>query len=233
VEPTSEVVIYSAHWDQLGIGAEVDGDGIYNGALDNATGTAVLLELARAWASLKTRPERSAVFLAVTAGEAGLLGSKYYIEHPAVPLGKTAVAINFDTFQPFGIPESLNPVGAHDTSVLQQVQDAGRRLGLRIQASNGPGIGTCCRSDHDPFARVGVPAFSVQMASGFAGKDAARVEALRTKNDYDQPNDEYREEWDFSGLALVGEYGFLLGRMIAELDDLPSWNKDSPYYRPR
>jgi Zn-dependent M28 family amino/carboxypeptidase len=203
VQLRSETVLYVAHWDQLGIGPEVNGDGIYNGAVDNATGVAILLEVARAWASLKTRPARSAVFLATTAGESGLLGWQHYAGHPAAPLAKTAVTINFDTYDPLGIPEFLDVGAAEDTPVWQQAQDAARRLRIRIQTSTAP-------------------AFSVRMAGGFAGKDGAWLEALRAKNAYDQPNDEYRDEWDFSGLALVGEYGFLLGRMIADLPEFPS-----------
>src|SRR6185437_12288092 len=112
----SEAVVFTAHWDHLGVGRAVLGDAIYNGAADNATGCALLLELARAWSAQSPKPKRSALFLSVTAEEKGLLGSKYYAEHPVVPLGKTAIDLNFDMILPLGEPESVVVTGAERTT---------------------------------------------------------------------------------------------------------------------
>ena len=130
----SQAVIFSAHWDHLGIGPTVNGDSIYNGAVDNATGCAMLLEIARLWASLEPKPRRSALFLAVTGEEGGLRGSEYYAQHPLAPLGKTAVALNFDAFLPFGRTKDVVLNGAQRTTFWPQVQDAAQRMGLAIKA---------------------------------------------------------------------------------------------------
>src|SRR5205807_3487139 len=129
----SEAVVFTAHWDHLGVGRPVLGDAIYNGAADNATGCALLLELARAW-SQSPRPKRSAIFLAVTAEEKGLLGSKYYTQHPLVPLEKTALNLNFDMILPLGVPESIVVTGADRTTVWPAVKSAAGRNHLEIEA---------------------------------------------------------------------------------------------------
>ena len=149
-----QAVVFSAHWDHLGIGEAVNGDSIYNGAADNATGVAMILEMARAWAMLPVKPRRSAVFLAVTAEESGLLGSQYYGEHPIVPAGKTAAALNFDMFMPFGRAADVVLTGAERTSIYPIVEEAARRFHLTIKPDPRPEAGTCSRSDHF-FLRAG------------------------------------------------------------------------------
>jgi len=225
----SEAVIYCAHWDHLGVGPEADGDGIYNGAQDNATGTAILLELARAWAALEKKPKRSALFLAVTAEEPFLLGSSYYTGNPVLPLRGMMAAINLDAYQPLGALEGLRVHLAERATLWRQARDAARRLRLDIEPRTGPDFGDCCRSDHYSFAAAGIPSFSVEMTGGFTGEDEEWLAAMRERNGFHQPGDEYREDWDFTGLATIGEYGFLLGRMIAELEDRPSWDQDAPF----
>lgn len=230
-----EVVVYSAHWDHLGVAAEGDGDRIFNGAVDNATGCAILLELARAWASLEKRPARSALFLAVTAEESGLHGANYFTGNPLVPPGKIAAALNFDSYLPLGIPASIVVNGAERTTLLPLVEDAARRYKLEIKPDPRPAAGSFFRSDHFSFAQAGVPAFSINMGGDYAGKPAEWMEEKRKQHRgrYHQPSDEYEEEWDFSGLAHLAEYGFLLGRTIADLETLPTWKTGDPLKKAR
>src|SRR5205807_430268 len=136
-----EAVIFSAHWDHLGIGTPVNGDSIYNGAIDNATGCAILLELARVWASLPQKPKRSALFLAVTAEEGGLKGSEYYGTHPLVPLARTAIDLNYDALYPFGRAADVVITGAERTTVYPLAQQIAKRLNLAISGDPQPEAG--------------------------------------------------------------------------------------------
>jgi len=145
----------------------VNGDTIYNGAIDNATGCAIVLETARAWAAMEHKPRRSALFLSVTAEEAGLRGSEYYGQHPLVPLGKTAVDINYDALYPWGRTKDIVTLGAERTTVWPFVQEAAQRFQYEIQPDPRPEQGSFYRSDHFMLARVGVPAFSVKTGFGY------------------------------------------------------------------
>jgi Zn-dependent M28 family amino/carboxypeptidase len=225
-ELKGQAVIFSAHWDHLGIGAPVNGDSIYNGAVDNATGCAMLIEIARAWAALEQKPRRSVLFLAVTAEEGGLRGSEYYAEHAIIPPGKTALALNYDAFYPFGRARDVVVSGAERTTVFPLVEEAARRLNLEIKPDARPEQGSYYRSDHFPLAKAGIPAFSIHMGTEFAGKPAGYGEQLFREfnaQHYHQPSDEYREDWDFSGLIELARFGMLLGVNAANLETLPSW----------
>ncbi len=226
-----EAVVFTAHWDHLGIGPEVNGDSIYNGAVDNATGCAILIELARHWALLERKPRRAALFLATTAEESGLLGAQYYADHPVFAPGRTAAALNFDSYFPWGMPGSVAAGGAERTTVWPLATQAARRLQLEIRPDPGLRQGSYFRSDHFPFAQAGIPAFLISLGTDFAGRSAEEIERRRKEfvaKDYHRPSDEYREEWDFSGLAEVVRFGFLLGRMIADAERLPTWNPGEP-----
>ncbi|MBZ5596643.1 MAG: M28 family peptidase [Acidobacteriia bacterium] len=222
----SEVVIYSAHWDHLGIGTPVNGDAIYNGAVDNATGCGILMELARAWAAQPRKPRRSALFLAVTAEEGGLRGSEYYAGHPEIPAGKTALAINYDGLFPFGRTRDVVVNGAERTTVWPVVEAIARRMELTIHPDPRPEQGAYYRSDHFAFAHIGVPAFSVEEGDDFIGKPkgfgAKAFEDYNAKH-YHAPSDEFQESWDFSGLAEMARFGFLIGTEVANQERLPSW----------
>jgi Zn-dependent M28 family amino/carboxypeptidase len=223
----SEAVIFSAHWDHLGIGSAVNGDAIYNGAADNATGCGVLLEIARAWAALPQKPRRSALFLAVTAEEAGLLGSEYYAQHPAAPPGKTAVAINFDGYLPYGRTRDVRANGAERTTMYPLVEEAARRFGLMLAPDPRPVAGEYYRSDHFSFARAGIPAFTIKSGEDLLGRPTgtgARLFAEYNNLRYHQPSDEYRDDWDFSGLEIYARFGFLIGVNAANLPTLPTWH---------
>jgi len=228
-DPTlkSEAVIFTAHWDHLGVGRAVLGDAIYNGAADNATGCALLLELARAWSAQTPRPKRSAIFLCVTAEEKGLLGSKYYAMKPIVPLGKTALNLNFDMILPLGVPESVVVTGAERTTAWPAVQAAAKKNNLEIEADQRAHLGIFYRSDHFSMAQAGVPAFSVAPGMKIKGKpkDFAR-KAHNDFNDkaYHSPQDEMKPEWDFSGFVVLARFTLDLARDVANADRLPTWN---------
>jgi Zn-dependent M28 family amino/carboxypeptidase len=232
----SQVVIFSAHWDHLGIGTPVKGDSIYNGAVDNATGCGILLEIARAWASLEQKPRRSALFLAVTAEEGGLRGSDYYARRPLMPAGKTAVALNFDAFYPFGRTGDVVVHGAERTTLWPQVQEAARRMGLGIKPDPRPEQGSYYRSDHFSFAKVGIPAFSIHMGTEFLGKPdgyGQKIFEEYNSKHYHQPSDEYREDWDFSGVEQMARFGFLIGLSAGNLEPLPTWRPGDEFLAAR
>ena len=219
-------MIFSAHWDHFGIGAPVNGDSIYNGAVDNATGCAMLLEIARAWAALEEKPRRSALFLSVTAEEGGLRGSEFYAAHPLVPTGKTAAAFNFDAYFPFGRVADVVIGGAERTTLWPLAEEAARRMGLKIEPDPRPEQGSYYRSDHFSFAKAGIPAFSIEMGDKFVGKPdgyGKKIFDEYNAKHYHQPSDEYNPDWDFSGLVQMARFGFLLGMNTANLEKLPTW----------
>ena len=210
-DPTlkDEAVIFTAHWDHLGIGVPVNGDAIYNGALDNATGSAILIEMARAWASMEPKPKRSAYFAAVTSEESGLLGSAYLAAHPPIPAGRIAANLNFDSFSPLGRTRDAAAPGAERTTLWDLVQKEAKQDGLTLRGDTHPESGGYYRSDHFSFARAGVPAFSIEMGGDYVAKPAAftpeRMKAFGAS--YHQPSDEYREDWDFSGMEQFARFG--------------------------
>jgi Peptidase family M28 len=229
-----EAVIFSAHWDHLGIGTPVNGDAIYNGAIDNATGCAVLLELAHAWAQLEPKPRRSALFLAVTAEEGGLKGSEYYAVHPLIPPAKTALDLNYDALYPWGRAKDVILTGAERTSVWPLAQQMAARMNLAISPDDAPEAGHYFRSDHFSFARAGIPAFSIGHATEFAGKpEGFGLKAYQEYNSkhYHQPSDEFQTDWDFTALRQATEYGFSLGRDVANQEKLPGWRPGDAFHR--
>lgn len=223
----SEVVVFTAHWDHLGVGRAVVGDSIYNGAADNATGSGMILELARSWAALPVKPKRSAMFLAVTAEEKGLLGSKYYSQHPLIPLGKTALNLNFDMILPLGKPESIVVTGSERTTLSKVVKATAKDHELEIETDQRAHLGIFYRSDHFSMARAGVPAFSVAPGMKLAGQpDGFPKKALQEFNDkaYHTPQDEFQESWDFSGFVPLAEFTLDLAKRVANAEELPTWN---------
>jgi Zn-dependent M28 family amino/carboxypeptidase len=230
----SEVVIYSAHWDHLGIGMPVNGDSIYNGAIDNATGCGILLELAHAWAALPQKPRRSVIFLAVTAEEAGLRGSEYYGTHPLVPVSKTALALNYDALYPLGRVKDVVVAGAERTTIWPLVQQIAKRVDLAIKPDPRPEQGTYFRSDHFSFAKAGIPSFSIERGTEFAGHPPEYsqkwFEEFNSKS-YHQPSDEFKEDWDFTALRQAAQFGMLIGLDVANQDALPNWRKGDSFHR--
>jgi Zn-dependent M28 family amino/carboxypeptidase len=229
-----EYILYSAHWDHFGVAAPINGDAIYNGAIDNATGCGILLELAHVWAALPLKPKRSVLFVAMTAEEGGLRGSEFYATHPLVPLAKTAINLNYDALYPFGRALDVVITGAERTTVYPMAQQIAKRLNLTISPDATPEAGHYFRSDHFPLAHAGVPAFSIEHATEFAGKPAGwgkqAYDEYNSKR-YHQPSDEFQADWDFTALRQAAEYGLLLGRDIANQEKLPDWRPGEAFHR--
>ena len=222
-----EAVFYTAHYDHLGINPDAPGDNIYNGAVDNATGCGVLLELARVWSTMRAwAPRRSIVFASVTAEEQGLLGSEYLGKHSPVPPGKITLDVNYDALAPLGEPEEVEVSGAERTTFYPTVESLAKTFGLQIRPDAHPEAGYYYRSDHFSLARVGVPSFSVNEGQKIKGHDAAWGEAQAKdylEHHYHQPSDEYHADWDFSGIAKMAQFGYQLGFQATSQPGLVGW----------
>jgi Zn-dependent M28 family amino/carboxypeptidase len=221
-----QAVVYTAHWDHLGVGTPVNGDAIYHGAVDNGTGCGIILETAQEWATLPHKPKRSAIFLAVTGEEEGLRGSAYYAAHPFIPVGRTALDINYDALFPAGRVRDVSAAGGERTTVWPVVEEVARRMNLTIKPDAHPEQGSYYRSDHFSFANAGVPAFSIDEGTDFVGKPADFGEKLfddYNENHYHQPSDVFHENWDFSGLAQMVRFGMEVGIAVANESRLPTW----------
>ena len=227
-----ETVIYSAHWDHLGIGKpDANGDKIYNGAVDNATGISQLIEQARRF-SFGPRPERSIVFLAVTAEEKGLLGSEYYATHPLYPLGKTVGVLNTDSMGVWGPAKNFSISGTAKLDLLDALIAAGKAEGRYFTPDPHPESGGFYRSDHFSFAKQGVPAISFKPGNDLVTGGTARGEALAsdyTAKRYHQPDDEFNPAWDFRGMAQDANLLHLLGLRLANSREWPNWSQDSEF----
>jgi Zn-dependent M28 family amino/carboxypeptidase len=222
-----EIVMYTAHWDHLGIALPVNGDAIYNGAIDNATGCGIVLEIARAFSALNRKPARSLVFAFWTAEESGLRGAEYYAAHPLFPPAKTAVNLNYDAIFPSARTRDIVVTGSERTTAFPFVQEAAKRYELEIAPDPRPEQGLFYRSDHFMLAKIGIPAFKISTGTKIYGKDASFAEAefkdYNTKR-YHQPADEFRPDWDFASLEHAAQFGFLIGLNIANAEVLPKWN---------
>jgi Zn-dependent M28 family amino/carboxypeptidase len=219
-----EAVMYTAHYDHLGITPGMKGDNIYNGAVDNGTGCGILLELAHAWAA--SSAPRSILFASVTGEEQGLLGSEYLGKHSLVPPAKITLDLNYDALNPIGEPEEVEVSGAERTTFYPAVESLAKTLGLAIRPDAHPEAGHYYRSDHFSLARVGIPSFSIGQGLKFKGHDAAWGEAQAkdyVEHHYHHPGDEYKSEMDFTGLAKMARFGFLLGREAAARPELQAW----------
>lgn len=222
-----EYVLFSAHWDHLGIALPVAGDPIYNGAIDNATGLGVVLETARAYGMLREPPRRSILFAFWTAEESGLRGAEYYSHHPLFPAAKTAINLNYDALFPSARTRDVVVSGAERTTAWPVVQEAAGRYQLEISGDPRPEQGSYYRSDHFMLARVGVPAFKIGLGNKIYGKPDGFADGAfadyNTKR-YHQPSDEFREDWDFSSLEHVARFGFTIGLNVANQESIPRWN---------
>ena len=227
-----ETVIYMGHWDHLGIGApDASGDRIFNGAIDNGTGIAHLIEQARAFAT-GPRPQRSVVFMAVTAEEKGLLGSEYYAANPLYPAGKTAGAINTDVLGVLGPARNFSVRGNQKFGLLDILVEEGAKRGRRFTPDPAAGTGTFYRSDHFTFAKAGIPALSFTRGDDLENGGAERMRAWEANyraNMYHQPADEYSSDWDFTGMAQDAELLHAVGERLANSCDWPEWSQDSEF----
>jgi len=227
-----ETIIYSGHWDHIGVGEpDARGDRIFNGAMDNASGTAALVELARGFAT-QPKPQRSVVFLAVTAEEKGLLGSEYYASNPLYPLAKTVAVINMDGMSPYSPSRDFGIYGSAKVELLDQLKDVAKGWDIRYTPDTKPEAGLFFRSDHFPFAKRGVPALSYG-----AGQDwiDGGVEAGKKASDeytakrYHQQGDEWQPDWTFAGAARDLEVLYTLGEKLANSRDWPNWSPEESF----
>ena len=227
-----ESVIFGAHWDANGIGApDAKGDAIRNGAVDNATGTATLLEIARAFGR-GNRPERSILFIGYTAEEKGLLGAEHYVANPLAPLETTAAVFNLDPHVVIGKARSLDLIGGGRTGLEQDLVRAAARHGLRVEEERSPEAGWYFRSDHFAFAKKGVPALVYRAGRDLVqgGKAAGGVAIEHyNANRYHQTSDEFDPAWDMAGAVQEGQIAYELGRDLATSRRWPTWNEGVEY----
>ena len=227
-----ETIIYSGHWDHIGVGEpDARGDRIFNGAMDNASGTAALVELARGFAT-QPKPQRSVVFLAVTAEEKGLLGSEYYASNPLYPLAKTVAVINMDGMSPYSPSRDFGIYGSAKVELLDQLKDVAKGWDIRYTPDTKPEAGLFFRSDHFPFAKRGVPALSYGAGQDWidggvaAGKKASDE---YTAKRYHQQGDEWQADWTFAGAARDLEVLYTLGEKLANSRDWPNWSPEESF----
>jgi Zn-dependent M28 family amino/carboxypeptidase len=221
---SGQAVLYSAHYDHLGIDRNAKGDQIYNGAADNGTGCGILLEMARAWSEVK--PPHNVYFASVTAEEQGLLGSQWLGMHPPVPASQIALDLNYDMLNPIGIPTATDVNGAERTTFYPEVEKTAKAFNLTIEPDQFPGAGHYYRSDHFSFARVGIPAFSIGQGTTFEGHTPEwgkeQMEDF-VAHRYHQPSDEYSPSMDFRGNARMAQFGFMLGWEASSLPQTIGW----------
>ncbi len=228
-----EVIIYTAHWDHFGVKPEVKGDNIYNGARDNATGTAALLELAEAFQHAPKPPRRSILFLAVTAEEQGLLGSAYYAANPVFPTHKTVAALNMDALNIFGKMKDITVIGLGNSELDEYVKEAAASQGRYIRPDPEPEKGIFFRSDHFNFAKVGIPAMYTKMGIDHVSKSPEEI--LRISNEwtqqlYHKPGDEYDPQtWDLAGAIDDIRLMFRVGYKLSLEDRFPNWYEGNAF----
>jgi len=231
-----EAVMYTAHYDHLGVRADMPGDNIYNGANDNATGCGILLEVARAYSDGPQKPRRSILFASVTAEEQGLLGSEYLGKHPPIPANRISLDLNYDDVPPLGAPEEVEVSGAERTTFFPLIQSLAKTFRLAIRPDARPEAGHYYRSDHFSLARVGIPAFSINEGVKFKGHDASwgkqQADEFTAKH-YHQPSDEYHPSMDFTGDAAMARFGFALGWEAAAQAQEVAWRTGDEFEKNR
>ena len=227
-----EVVMYVAHWDHLGRDPGLDGDQIFNGAADNATGTAGLVEIARAFREAPDPPRRSILLLAVTAEEQGLLGSRHYAENPLYPAAQTVAALNMDVLNQWGRTRDLTIVGMGQSGLDDVAAEVAARLGRTLAPDPEPEKGFYYRSDHFSFARAGIPAFYADPGVEYLDKPPGygiEKRAEYTANDYHKVSDEVKPDWDLSGALEDLTFLYHMGARLAGSDEWPAWSETSEF----
>ena len=230
----NENIIFTAHWDHFGIAGAVNGDSIYNGAIDNATGVAALMEIARTYEQENFQPERSIVFLFVTAEEQGLLGSKYYATHPIYPPSTTVANLNLDALEALGPMKDVTMIGYGHSTFDEILDEAARGQNRYVVPDQEPEKGYFFRSDHFNFAKIGVPALYAKGAFEHRarGEDYAHEEMNNyNQNHYHQPTDEYEESMDFGGIKEDVQLYYNIGWRLASGEVTPEWKPTSEFSR--
>jgi Zn-dependent M28 family amino/carboxypeptidase len=227
-----EVVIFTAHFDHLGIVTPVNGDSIDNGALDNASGVSMVLTLAEGFAHLSERPKRSVLFLLVGGEEAGTLGSEYYAAHPTFPTWKIAADINIDVVNMFGETRDLSMIGKGRSTIDEAVNVAAKVAGLSVKPDQFPEQGSFYRSDQFSFAAIGVPTAYFDTGIDFVGKPAGWGKQMAEEyndRDYHQPSDEIRSDWTYEGTMQQAKFYFHLAYLVAGNPAMPRWTKGDEF----
>jgi Zn-dependent M28 family amino/carboxypeptidase len=227
-----QTIVYTAHWDHLGRDPKLTGDQIYNGAADNASGVASILEIARGFARVQPPPRRSILFLIVTAEEKGLLGAKHYADHPLYPIEKTIANINMDVTNLWGRTTDVTNVGQGMNTLDDVLEEVCKAAGKTVKPDAEPEKGFYYRSDHFEFARVGVPALDPKGGTDFIGKPADFAQKTRedyTKNHYHKVSDEVRKDWDLAGAAEDAGLMFKVGYRVSQGDTLPEWKAGTEF----
>ncbi len=231
----NEFVVYTAHWDHLGVGKpNADGDAIYNGALDNASGVAQVISMAQAITKLPKdqQPKRSQVFLFVTAEEQGLLGAEWYVKNPVFPLDKTAANINIDGGNFYGKTSNYGALGAERSTLGAFVTEELKKRSMTFMPDNRPEQGYFFRSDHFPFAKAGIPALSIRSGDDFVNREKGWAEkffADFNKNHYHQPSDEFREEWQYDGAIQMLDVTLGIALRASNVEKLPAYNPNDEF----
>jgi Zn-dependent M28 family amino/carboxypeptidase len=231
-ERPDEYVIYMAHWDHFGLNPALQGDQIFNGALDNATGTAALIELGKGFRKLKRPPLRSIVFLSVTGEEQGLIGSEYYATHPIFPATKTVAVINMDALNIYGPMKDITVIGYGMSELDDYIEAAAKESGRTVSSDPSPEKGSYFRSDHFPFAKQGIPSVYPSGGSDSVEHGKEWTMAKRDKylaENYHKPSDEFDPNWDLSGAIDDLRLLFKVGYRLAMESTFPNWKEGTPY----
>ena len=227
-----EWVVYTAHWDHLGRHLDLPGDQIFNGAIDNASGVASVIQLGAAFVKLNPPPKRSVLFMATTAEEAGLLGAKFYAEHPLYPLEKTLADINIDTVNPWGKTRDIEDLSNNNSTLDDMLAAAAKRNGRVMKPNSQPEKGGFYRADHFEFSKLGVPALYIGGGKEVIGKPAEFGQQKKddyTAHHYHQVSDEVNPEWDLSGAAQDMQLLFEVGYQVANGDKFPEWKPGTEF----
>ncbi len=227
-----EYVAFSAHHDHLGIGGSVDGDSIYNGALDNASGISMMMAIAEEFGAMGEKPKRSLLFAAVAAEEKNLLGSQYFAEHSTVPLASMVANINIDGINIWGKTKDVICLGAERSTMEADVEATARIMGLIVRPDAFPEQGSFYRSDHFSFAKMGIPALSLRSGAEYIGKPATYGKEIAdefNEKHYHQPSDELRDDWNYEGAIQQGEFAARLAQRLANAATMPVWNRGDEF----
>jgi Zn-dependent M28 family amino/carboxypeptidase len=229
---SKEYVVFSSHHDHLGIGAAVQGDSIYNGALDNASGVSMIIAIAEEFAGMKEKPKRSFLFAAVGAEEKNLLGSQYFAEHPTVPAASMVANLNIDGINIWGKTSDVICLGAERSSLGGDVNAIAKVMNLVVRPDAFPEQGSFYRSDHFSFAKVGIPSLSLRSGASYIGKPATYGKEIADEYNlkhYHQPSDELRDDWNYDGAIQQAEFALRLARRLANEPSIPVWNKGDEF----
>jgi len=235
-ELKEEAVVYTSHFDHLGIGKAINNDSIYNGALDNATGISSLITMAKAFNSLKVKPKRSIIFIATAGEEEGLLGSDYFVQNPTYPLDKIIACINIDAVNIFGEPKNIEIIGGEHSNLFKIVDEEARKLNMYCVMDQNPEQGSFYRSDQFNFAKVGIPSIYISNGEDFVGKPkgwGSKIMEKWSEKNYHQPSDEVEPWWDFNGMSKNVKVFFLTGYRLANEKSKPQWKFSSEFSKMR